>query len=150
MTLLPEKSNSESLAASLIEYFGQQPVSLPMLVLRGDRGSDVLSNALHRASVPFREVVVYESSDLQKADPIVCQQLAAGDFDWLTVTSSAIAANAAKLFVTAIGQTKVVSISPTTSAAAIEAGLRIAAEATEYNATGIVAAITKHMSENRP
>ena len=141
VTLVPEQSNSESMANALIDYFRQNSLSKPLLVLRGDRGSEVLPQALSRAGVGYREVVVYESRDIQTVDPELRQRLAAGGFDWLTVTSSSIAANTAKLFGAAIGQTKIVSISPTTSAAAVAAGLSISAEATDYSPRGIVEAI---------
>ena len=115
---IAEPSNSESMAALLMERFGQQSISKPLLILRGDRGSRVLPEMLEEAGIPFQELVVYESKDVAAADPQVLASLADGAFDWLTVSSSSIAAGAGRLFGDAVGATRVASISPTTSKAA--------------------------------
>ena len=144
-----DRSNSESMAELLIDRFGQQSISKPLLILRGDRGSRVLPTMLQGARIPFRELVVYQSKDVAVADPQVLKSLAGGAFDWLTVSSSSIATNAAKLFGDAIGATKVASISPTTSSAAIDAGLSVSAEASDYNAIGLAEAIHEHEIQAR-
>ncbi len=141
---LPEHANSESMANSLIQRYRANGFSKPILILRADRGSEVLPQALDEAGVPFIELPIYRSVDVTDADASVLADLQAGEFDWLTVTSSAIASNSAKLFGDRIGSTKIVSISPKTSQAAREAGLTIAAEAKEYNLDGIVSAILLH------
>lgn len=142
--LVPAESNSESMAETLVEHFRSQNSEKPILILRADRGSNVLPIALEEADIPFKELAVYQSHDVTQANPHVVNDLAKGKFDWLTVTSSSIAFNAAKLFGSHLAQTKLVSISPTTSRAAEEAGLTITAEATDYNTSGIVKAILEH------
>lgn len=142
--LVPEKSNSESMAELLIEEHKKTGSPKPILILRANRGSDVLPNALRLAGIPFEELAIYESHDVTKADPAIEHDLADGKFDWLTITSSAIARNVAKLFADHLGHTKIVSISPTTTKAAMDAGLTVAAEATDYNMDGLVDAIVRY------
>lgn len=141
---LAKESNSESIADLLIEQFRLLGSAKPILILRANRGSHVLPAALTAAEIPFEELVVYSSEDVASADPEVLQDLASGKFQWLTITSSSIAHNVAKLFGDHLGTTKIVSISPTTSQAAIESGLSVAAEATEYNMDGLVDAIVRY------
>ena len=141
---LPQKSDSESMAEILIERFQSLGFSKPILILRANRGSNVLPTALTAANVPFEELAVYQSLDVKEAEPAVLRDLADGKIHWLTITSSSIACNVAKLFADHIGDTKIASISPTTTQAATEAGLSVDAEATEYNMDGLVDAILRH------
>ena len=140
---LPEEANSESMANALIRKYQSSGFTKPILILRANRGSDVISRELNAVEIPFVELAIYRSVDVDETDPAVLQSLQAGEIDWLTVTSSAIATNAARLFGDVTGSTKIVSISPTTSQAARDAGLTVAAEATEYNMDGLIEAIIK-------
>ena len=64
--------------------------------------------------------------------------------DWVTLTSSAIAENVQRLFGEALHEnTKAVSISPTTTAAAESVGLAVAATANEASLDGLVNAIVR-------
>lgn len=141
---LPGESNSESMAEILIERFRSLGYSKPILILRANRGSDVLPNALTAAKIPFEELAVYQSLDVTAADPTVLRDLAEGKFQWLTITSSSIACNVARLFSDHVGTTKIASISPTTSQAAAKARLSVTVEATEYNVDGLIDAIVRH------
>ena len=138
---VPEESNSQSMAELLVEQSRSSGFAEPILVLRADRGSNVLPEALTQADVPFEELAVYQSVDIEKANPVTSRELYEGKFDWVTVTSSSIASNVARLFGSCLENSRIVSISPTTSAAAAEAGLTVAAEASEYNVQGLVDAI---------
>lgn len=146
---VPEKSNSQSMAEMLIEQVRSSGLAGPVLVLRADRGSDVLPKALTQAGVAFEELAVYQSKDIDRANPVTSRELYEGKFDWVTVTSSSIAKNVARLFGDHLENTKVVSISPTTSSAATEVGLKVAAEATKYNVQGLVDAILNYREQNR-
>ena len=151
VSCIPKESNSRSMAELLIEQhkqLGPGEESKPILILRADRGSDILPNALAQANVPFEELAVYQSEDVATADPVVLKSLADGRIDWVTVTSSAIAHNVARLFAGCLGKSKIASISPTTTQAAIEAGLTVAAEATAYNMDGLIAAIVDSQSDS--
>ena len=137
----PETSNSESLAQLLIT----RAVGERAMIIRANRGSDELSNRLKSAGMEFEEVVAYHSVDVETADPKVLDMLAQGKIDWVTMTSSAIAASTINLFSAAIadsnGKTKTVSISPRTSQTMRELGFEPDAEAVHYNVSGIIAAL---------
>jgi uroporphyrinogen III methyltransferase/synthase len=67
--------------------------------------------------------------------------LAAGEIDLVTVTSSAIARSLHRLFGEKLKQTRLVSISPVTTATLVELGIPPAIEATTYTMGGLVDAI---------
>ena len=94
-----------------------------MLLIRGDRGSDVLDQRLAQQEIECESVVAYRSVDVAEAQPVAVELLAAGQIDWVTATSSAIGRSAVRLFgqwlvgdsgVEENPQAKLVSISPTT------------------------------------
>ena len=138
--LTPANSNSESLADALIEAASGQRV----LLVRASRGSQELPNRLQEARIDVEELAVYQSVDVESVDPALIEQLNARQIDWVTMTSSAIARSAIRLFGTALENAKTVSISPTTTAAMAEMGFRPDAEASVYNMDGMVEAILKH------
>ena len=59
---VPKKSHSPSLADFLIDEYLQQK----MLLVRGDRGSDVLDKRLTAAGADFESVVAYRSVDVTR------------------------------------------------------------------------------------
>ena len=87
------------------------------------------------------EVVVYRSSDACQIQPDIQQQLAQGQIDWVTVTSSAIARALVHLAGPLLRHCKLASISPLTSSTLRECGFEPQAEATEYTMPGVVQAI---------
>lgn len=146
---VPEQSNSESMAETLIKQYLAGGHSRPILIIRADRGSAVIPSALTESGISFVELPIYRSLDRPEADSSVLQDLADGQFDWITVTSSAIASNVARLFGNHLGSTKIASISPTTSAAAAEAGLTVSAEATTYSIDGLIEAVVRQVECER-
>jgi len=133
----PICSNSDSLAELLISGATQERV----LIIRANRGSHILQERLTQAQIEFEEVVAYQSTDIEQADPQIIQQMSGGKIDWVTLTSSAIAKSTIHLFGNHLKKSKTVSISPTTSQALRDGGFEPDAEAIEYNMPGIVAAI---------
>ena len=89
----------------------------------------MLAEELTKAGGIVEQVVVYESVDVEQPDAEIAAQMAAGQIDWTTVTSSAIARSLARLFGESLRKTKLVSISPITSATLRELGYEPAAEA---------------------
>ena len=134
---VPENSNSQSLAKLLIE----NRVSSNTAIFRADRGSDVLSDRLAKEGIDFEELAIYRSQDVLQPDPAVLDQMAESKIDWTTVTSSAIGESVANQFGDALHQTKIVTISPTTTAAMERLGFTVAAEASRYDLDGIIAAM---------
>jgi uroporphyrinogen III methyltransferase/synthase len=135
--LLPDEYRAEALAAALVARVRDRRV----LLLRASRGREVLAQELQAAGARVEQVVVYQSYDVEHAEPQVLTALRAGRVDYLTVTSSAIARSAAKLFGADLHRAKLASISPLTSATLREAGARVDVEARSYTMEGLVAAI---------
>lgn len=142
--VVPGKSDSNSVADFLI----QQQAEEPILVVRADRGSDVLAQRLTDANIQFRQVEAYRSVDRQTVSDDSMRAINAGEVDWLTVTSSAIAGSLVQIFGDALKNVKLVSISPTTSHALRELGYTPAAEAAEYNMPGVIEAVVTYEGQN--
>ena len=137
--LIPEKFRSEELAEALREKVRGQRV----LLARADRGRDVLRSELIQVA-EVTQIAVYRQTDavMRESESLNC--LSKGEIDYVLLTSS----NIARAFAAALddqaremiqsGRTKIVSISPVTSAAVRELGWSVAAEACEFNAEGVV------------
>jgi uroporphyrinogen III methyltransferase / synthase len=145
--LVPDEYRAESLAASLCrprnatEGVPYSEAGKRFLLIRASRGREVLAEELTKAGGVVEQLVVYDSVDVEQADAAIAARLAAGEIHWTTVTSSAIARSLAQLFGDSLHRTKLVSISPITSATLRELGYEPAAEAKEYTMDGVVAAI---------
>ncbi len=133
----PESSNSDGLADLLLS----KPTSERILIVRADRGSNRLRERLSRTQVTFKEIVAYSSSDIETPDLKIIRQMALGQINWITITSSAIANSCIRLFGNNLKNSKLVSISPTTSEALQKGGFEPVATADQYNMNGIVRAI---------
>jgi uroporphyrinogen III methyltransferase/synthase len=138
--LVPEEFRAESLAAELVA----QSERGKCLVIRASRGREVLVRALQDAGSAVDQLVVYNSNDVEQLDAGIEKSIAAGQIDWVTVTSSAIARSLAKLIGKKLNDLKLVSISPVTSATLRELGFEPAAEAREFTMDGVVEAIVSH------
>lgn len=132
----PESASSQSLA----EWLCQQGKP-PYLIVRADRGSNVLAIGLEQQGKRFREIVVYESSDVQEVDSKFKDQLQAGEVDWVTLTSSAIAHSAIHLFGESLRTVKLITLSPQISEVVRQSGFEIAAEAKKANFNSLVDAL---------
>jgi uroporphyrinogen III methyltransferase/synthase len=140
--LVPAEFRSESLAAALKEVAAGQRI----LLARADRGREVLRTELV-AVARVDQVAVYSQTDALEVDPEALDALRAGRIDYVTLTSS----NIARSFVAMLdapsrewitsGRTRLVAISPITSAALQELGLPIGAEASEFTTAGVIAAL---------
>ena len=137
--LVPPDFRAESLAESLIPQANKKRV----LSIRASRGRDVLYQALNSAGVEIHEIVAYQNRDVSSVDPQIIDQMSAGQIDWTTVTSSAIANSLAKIFGDALKQTQLASLSPITSQKIRELGFEVACEAKTYTMESLVEAILK-------
>jgi uroporphyrinogen III methyltransferase/synthase len=135
--LVPDEYRAESLAAAL----KGGAAGKRFLLVRASRGREVLAEELTKAGGIVEQVVAYQSIDVEQADTAIAERMAAGQIDWTTVTSSAIARSLVRLFGDSLKRTKLVSISPITSATLRELGHEPATEAKEYTMAGVVAAI---------
>lgn len=135
--LEPAEHRAEALAAALQANAGGKR----FLLVRASRGREVLAESLAAAGGDVTQAIAYESSDVTQPDPRIAELLAEGRIDWVTVTSSAIARSLVNLFGEKLRSTRLVSISPITSATLAELGYRVAAEASDYTLDGVVAAL---------
>jgi uroporphyrinogen III methyltransferase/synthase len=139
--LIPAEYRSESLAAALKPRVAGQRI----LLARADRGREVLRDALDKIA-QVDQVAVYSQVDAA-GDAAVLDSLRQGEIDFVLLSSSNIARALARLL-DAIGRapllegrTKIVSISPITSAAIGDLGWPVAAEAREYTMEGLLHAL---------
>lgn len=134
--LEPEEFRSEGLA----EAFAAVPRGGRFLLVRADKGRDLLPRRLADAGHHVDQVAAYVSRPVESLDPATLAAVDAG-VDWVTVTSGSIAAAAARLFGDRMRRWPIASLSPVTTAALEREGLRPAVEADEATAAGLVAAI---------
>jgi len=134
---VPTEFHAEALADALSPLAAGRR----FLLVRASRGREVLRERLQAAGAHVEQVVAYQSTDVARADPDVAARLAAGQIDWVTVTSSSIAVALARFFGDDLRRCRLASISPVTSSALRELGLAPAAEAREYTLLGLARAI---------
>ncbi|MCA9016168.1 MAG: uroporphyrinogen-III synthase, partial [Planctomycetaceae bacterium] len=137
----------EELAAVLKPLVSQQKI----LWAGANRGREVLQTELADVSATVDKIVVYENHDVTAWDPETVELLESGALDWVGLSSPSIARNFHRLLSekarAQIGnRIRLASISPVTTQAADEVGLKIDAEAEEYTWDGIFAAILKQES----
>lgn len=135
--LIPGEFRAEALAAALAE----EASGKRFLLARASRGREVLAEQLRAAGAVVDQVVVYSSTDVDLADEGISRRLAAGEIQWVTVTSSAIARSLVALFGADLRKTRLASISPITSATLRNLGYEPAVEAGEYTMPGVVQVI---------
>jgi uroporphyrinogen III methyltransferase / synthase len=135
--LVPEQYRAETLADAL----AHEAPGRRFLLVRASRGREVLAEQLSAAGAAVEQIVVYSSTDVQQPDAAVAALLGAGQIDWITVTSSAIARSLVGLFAENLRRAKLASISPITSDTLRQLDHEPAAEAAEYTMAGLVAAI---------
>ena len=143
--VVPERSVAEALVKAL------EPVPVqdkPVLVARAAEARDLLPDALRERGAAVDVVALYETV-AEPPDPDVVE--AARTADYLTFTSSSTVRN----FVSALGgrlpnSSRVISIGPVTSAAAREAGLEVAVEASRHDVDGLLEALLEDASGTEP
>jgi uroporphyrinogen III methyltransferase/synthase len=142
--LVPAEYRSESLAAALAERAAGRRI----LLARADRGRDILFAELSKVA-DVDQVVVYRQTDPAVGGGPEHDALCRGEIDFVTLTS----ANVARALVRSLdpvarnrvfaGHMRLVTISPVTSAAVKELGFAVAAEARDFTADGLIAALVE-------
>lgn len=138
--VVPTQFRAESLAEALT---AEAAAGKRFLLARASRGREVLAEQLTAAGGCVEQIVVYTSSDVIQADGEIESLLRAGQIDWITVTSSAIARSLVNLFGDQLRGSRLATISPLTTAALAELGHSAAAEADPYTTAGLVEAIVE-------
>jgi uroporphyrinogen III methyltransferase/synthase len=128
--LVPEEYRAESLAAALRSE-----------AQSGRRGREVLADELTAQGGSVAQVVVYASRDVAAPDADIATELSDGRFDWITVTSSAIARSMVRLFGDSLRKARLASISPVTSATLRGLGFEPDVEARQYTIAGLTEAL---------
>lgn len=140
--VIPNTFRAESLAEAIIPYVAKKKV----LWVRASRGRDVLPEMLQSAGAIVDELVVYQNIDACEFDSGIAQRIREGSLSWVGLSSPSIARQFAEMLLRHQLQpmrmaTRLASISPITSEAAREAGLKVTAEATTFTWDGIIEAI---------
>jgi uroporphyrinogen III methyltransferase / synthase len=138
--LLPEEFRAEALAEAL----APSAAGRRFLLARASRGREVLAERLTAAGGFVEQIVVYASTDVEQPEAEVAVMLRAGQIDWITVTSSAIARSLVGMFGEDLRRAKLASISPITSEALSESRYPPTVEASDYSLAGVAAAIVLH------
>jgi uroporphyrinogen III methyltransferase/synthase len=149
--LVPPRYQSEDLAAALLAKIqtGQR-----VLLARADRGRDILRQQL-AATCRVDQIAVYSQVGAVEYDEDVMNALRRGEIEFITLTSSNIAKSLLEgLDPTCrrrieIGQIKLVSISPVTSAEIQRLGYLVAAEATQATTAGVIESLIALACEER-
>lgn len=142
---MPKVYRAEFLAEGLVK---EAACGARFLLIRASRGREVLSETLRNAGGIVTQAVAYSSTDVthesKSWEPEILRLLDSGEIGWVTVTSSAIAASAVRLFgVEMLSKTRLVSISPLTSSALAKHALFPAAEAKDATMDSLVRALVQ-------
>lgn len=137
--LVPGEYRAEALCAALMS----EVVGRRVLWARANRGRDVLPRELGAAGARVDQVVVYQNRDVTAWPADAIKQLAAGDIDWIGLSSPSIATHVARLLPdeahSHLGRrTRIAAISPVTAEAAKEAGLPVHMIAEEFTWAGVL------------
>jgi uroporphyrinogen III methyltransferase/synthase len=136
-------------AESLAELLTANARGRRFLLARANRGREILADQLRAAGGFVDQIIVYRSTDVTTPDATVLQNLRAGQIDWMTVSSSAIAKSLAAMFHDDLRKARLASISPITSQTLRELGCEPAAEAASYTIEGLVEAIVSKAARPR-
>jgi uroporphyrinogen III methyltransferase/synthase len=135
--LVPERFQSEDLAAALVEFVRGRRV----LLARADRGREVLLEELSKVAT-VEQVAVYCQVDAAELDPVVAAALDEGGIDYMTLTSSNIARALLRQFGPRARQRcRDGLLGLVTSDAVREFDLPVAAEAAEATIDGVLKAL---------
>lgn len=140
--LVPESFRAEALAEALQPHVA----GCRVLWARASRGRDVLPHELAAAGADVEQVVTYRNADADSLPAAALAMIEQGAVHWIALSSPSIATNLVRLLTPAARRhlgtvTRLAAISPVTAEAAHEAGLPIAAVASEYTWNGLFTAI---------
>ena len=133
----PEKVDAPALARELVDAAPEGA----FLVARAAGDRPVLAEELEEAGAGVDQVAVYSTVEIEEPNPDVADALRAGEVGWVTVTSSPTARSLVRLYGELLKGTRIVSISPLTSASLRELGYPPAVEATPHTMDGMVEAL---------
>ena len=125
----------------LVDEFAGVPPRTRFLLVRADRGRELLRESLESLGHVVDEVAAYRSIPVERLDERRLAALDAAGIEWVTVTSSRIAETAVRLFGPRMRRWRIASLSPVTTATLRRHGLEPAVEAREATMAGLVDAM---------
>jgi len=125
----------------LTDAFAWSPGPLRFLLVRANRGRDVMRRDLESRGHSVCEVAAYASEPFEALDAATAAAIKHLPIDWITITSSLIAEAAVRLFGSRLGQWRVASLSPITSATLRRHGIEPTVEADAAASEQLVRAI---------
>ena len=120
-----------------------------VLLIRADRGRDVMRRELEQAGHEVVEVAAYATRPVATLDGDDEARLDAAPIDWVTITSGAIAEGAVRLFGERMRRWRIASLSPVTSGVLTALGFPPDCEALDSSAAGLVEAILRWQEARR-
>ncbi|MFM9066932.1 MAG: uroporphyrinogen-III C-methyltransferase [Planctomycetota bacterium] len=144
--LVADAAPQDSRAEGLVELLVPGAAGKRFLLVRANRGRDLLAEALLAAGGMVEQVAAYLSRDVTKPDESVAHRLRVGEVAATTVTSSASARALHQLFGDALQQTRLISMSAVTTQTLRELGCEPAAEASEQTNAGLIEALMRSLN----
>lgn len=135
--LTPGVFRSEGIAAEL----GTAPRGSRFLLVRANRGRDLMRRELESRGHVVVEVAAYSTEPVTALDPTTATALDQTRVHWLTVTSSLIAESSVRLFGERVREMRVASLSPVTSATLRQLGVEPTVEAQSARAGSLITAM---------
>ncbi|HEX7024849.1 MAG TPA: uroporphyrinogen-III synthase, partial [Gemmatimonadales bacterium] len=139
--LVPPRYIAESVVAALQET--EELSGKRILLPRAEQARSVLPEALRESGAEVDEVVAYRTILDGAGAEDIRRRLAEGRVDIITFTASSTVRNFVDLVGTEIGNARVASIGPITSATARELGLPVHVEAEVHSIPGLLEALTR-------
>jgi uroporphyrinogen III methyltransferase/synthase len=143
--LVPTTANSEGMVAALLPTLRAGRV----LLVRADRGRDVMRRDLEQAGHEVVEVAAYATRPVEMLDGDDQARLDAAPVHWVTITSGAIAEGAVRLFGERMRRWRIASLSPVTSRVLATLGFPPDCEAEDSSAAELVEAIRRWHEDRR-
>lgn len=145
VAVVPERATGAALAAALVAAGVGEGTRV--LFPKAADAREELPAVLRAAGAAVEEVEAYRKQGPTGAAGPLRRALSEGTIDLLTFTSPSTVHNFSRFFGELRHAVPVVVIGPTTARAAVEAGLRVAAVASEHTTAGLVAAVVGVFSE---
>lgn len=139
--LCADVEGPELTARSLAAVLAPTAAGKRFLLVRASRGPQTLAEELTAAGGQVHSVVAYQHRDVAAADPALLQQLAAGEIDWVTLTSDAIARSTVRLLGEHLYRCRLASLASGVTQTVRSLGFEVAAEAAQPTMQALAEAI---------
>ncbi len=137
--LIPDRVDATRLAETLT----RDAPGGAFLLARASGDRPVLAEELEELGAGVDQIPVYRTVEVEEPNEDVADALRAGEVTWITVTSSPTARSLVSLYGDLLKSSRLVSISPLTSATLKEMGYEAALEASPHTVDGMMEALLK-------